>query len=380
MQSPLFDEYLKSDEKYEHVDLGGLFNRNVGYSVIPIPPSIIDSFDLNTFLSEQREFVSSDPNQLFVLGGFGALGNPSSFHHPLRREFMRKIYDFVAPAISFHYKFEWIFYSAGKDDKIPYSYLSMVPDRFAIRRNDQEVTPEAWHKDRSMNLNQSKDSFLLGGWVNLDKNKDQFFSCIPGEFPLFRETHSFYASQINVDVGGFKKEVPSEATLQRKVRVRIPPYHMILFNELITHEVAKGEKKRAFDESQTSYRYFVKWYISKKDTPYWSAQRFSNFLEDQTQIGMSYFQPDAPMYASAHTSTAIPKLMDFSNQFKDDVKNFVFKDSDKYPGVFLDRFIGQGNAMKPDVDAKRLGLKDWNLAFEEYSEEDVAIYFPRRMV
>jgi hypothetical protein len=380
MSVPLINDFEQSAEIYEDVDLSGLFDPKLGFSVIPIPSAIIDSFDLNTFLSEQVEYVHSDPNQLFVLGGFGALGNPSSFHHPLRREFMRKIYQFVAPAISYAYSFEWFFYSAGKQDKTPYSYLSMVPDRFAIRRSDQEVTPEAWHKDRSLNLNQSKDAFMLGGWVNLDKDKVQTFSCIPGEFPLFNQTHSFYASQLNVDVGGFKKEVLSEETLSRQVEVEIPPYHMIIFNELVTHEVAKGEKKRKFDASQTSYRCFVKWYISKKDTPYWSAERFSNFIEDQTQIGMSYFQPDAPMYASAHTSTSISKLTTFSDQFKPEVKNFVFKDSTKYPGVFLDRFIGQGNATKPNINAKRLGLRDWDLAFEEYSNADIEIYFPRRMI
>jgi len=373
--SELYDQF---EDIYHGINIQSLFDSSYGYAVIPLPHSIIDNFDIPTFLSEQQEFIQSDATQLFVLGGFGALGNPSSFHHPLRRQFMTEVYNFVGPLLAYQYKYSYIFYQLHTK-KSPYSYLSMVPDRFAIRRTDQELTPESWHRDRSMHLQQSKDAFLLGGWVNLDKTKDQYFSCIPGEFPLFDATHTFYANQLNVDNGGFQKENIPDELLAQKETIRIPPYHMIIFNELITHEVAKGEKKRAYDETQSSYRCFIKWYISKKDTPYWSAERFSNFIQDQTQIGMSYFQPDAPMYASAHTSTAIPKLMEFSNQFIPEVQNFVFKDSQKYPGKFVDRFLGQGNAMKPVVDSKRQGLKDWGKAFQDYSNLELQIYIPRRM-
>ena len=273
---------------------------------------------------------------------------------------MRQIYDFVAPLLA----------NTLKQHNDSYRYLSMLPDRFAVRRNDQQVGSETWHKDRSMQLDQAENSFLLGGWINLDKHIDQYFSCIPGDYPLFHQTYQYYRSQ--PPKGGFQGEV--NANTREKQTIIIPPYHMIIFNELITHEVVKGPTKRTYDDTKNSYRCYLKWYISQVPEPYWPKERFDNFIEDQTQIGMSYFQEDAPMYASAHTSTGIPILQRFSQQFRDEVKNFRFKDQQKYPGVYVDRFIG-----KEKNKDRRKGLKDWGLAFPPYEPYDKEIYIPKRI-
>lgn len=357
---------------YKDIDISDLFAVDKGYAVLPIDPRIIDGFDIREFLSDQREFKTKDPSQLFVLGGFQALGNPSSFHHPERRKFMTRLYNYAAPILAYSVV-------TANDSNFYYEYLSMIPDRFAIRRTDQQMSSETWHKDKSMTLPQSENAFLIGGWVNLDKNQNQYFSCIPGDAPRFRETHMYYQSQLSAGKGGFQGENVENAD-QRKVRVEIPPYHMILFNELLTHEVVKGPNKRQYDETKNSYRCYIKWYISRTSTPYWPIERMENFFEDQTQIGMSYYQPDAPMYASAHTSTAIPALKAISDQVIDEVKNFEFGDKQKYPGKHLDRFIGLGNSTKPKETAKRKGLKDWGLAFESYTQKELAIYQPRKMI
>lgn len=375
-ESSLLTTYLIHLSRYQGIDISSLFDEGRGYAIVPLPHNIIDEFDVKLFLEGQREYVNSNPNQLFVLGGFQAMGNPSSFHHPERRRLMTRIYNFVAPLLAEAITNTDQISLADKD----YAYLSMIPDRFAVRRSDQQMGAETWHKDKSMKLEQSKNSFLLGGWVNLDKSRAQHFSCIPGDYPSIYDTHNYYQSQLGVKGGGFTSENIPNAE-QRKVLVEIPPYHMIIFNELLTHEVVKGPSKRKYEESANSYRCYIKWYISSKNTPYWDAERFSNFIEDQTQIGTSYFQPDAAMYATAHVSTAIPSLQAFSQQFIPEVKNFQFKDSQKYAGSYLDRFIGQGNEQKPDAKGtkKRKGLKDWGLEFEEYTQSDLSIYIPRRI-
>jgi hypothetical protein len=364
--------YERHNSVYKGIDISDLFHPEKGYALVPLDHRIIDRFNIPAFLSDQREFSNQDPTQLFVLGGFQAMGNPSSFHHPERRKFMVALYNYVAPLIAYSVVSE-------ADAGMHYQYLSMIPDRFAVRRTDQQMMSETWHKDKSMTLPQSDQAFLIGGWVNLDKDQDQYFSCIPGDAPRFRETHMYYQSQLNADKGGFQGEKVENAD-ERSVKVQIPPYHMILFNELLTHEVAKGPTKRKFDSTKNSYRCYIKWYISATDTPYWPAERFSNFLEDQTQIGMSYFQPDAPMYASAHTSTAISTLKSFSDQMIPEVKNFEFKEKSKYPGKYVDRFLGQGNSTKVKEGVQREGLRQWGLAFENYTERERAIYIPRKMI
>lgn len=351
--------------------LEGILDPRMGYAVVPYPDEIRDQFNVIQFLREQREFTTADENQLFVLGGFQALGNPSSYHHPLRRQLMQAIYDYMAP----------IFASVMSNSYFSsYKYFSMIPDRFGVRRNDQQVSAETWHKDQSLDLERSRDAIVFGGWINLDpigSGKMQYFNGVPGEVIPPNQTEAYYAANVNRK-GGFSAEKEAIPQLdQRRQRIPVPPGHLVVFNELLTHEVAPGVKRSAFDPSQTSYRSYLKWFLSKNNRPYWKPSRLDNYFNNQSQIGMSMHQPDAPFYASAHYSTTTEPLIQISQRVIEPIRTFSIRGEKRAANNLAQRYMGQGNAQKPSEDLVRSGLVDWNLAFPPYTPAEKRIYEPR---
>jgi len=338
--------------------LEGLLDPTRGYAVLPFPDSIRDQFNVIQFLREQREFKTVDENQLFVLGGFQALGNPSSFHHPLRRQLMLDVYDYMIPIFAF------LLRNSPFQD---YKYISMIPDRFGIRRNDQQVGAETWHKDQSLDMERARNAIVFGGWINLDpigSGKMQYFNCVPGEVVSPNQNAGFYERALQ-NVGGFTarpEEVPRLNT--QRVRIPVPPGHLVVFNELLTHEVAPGVNKSAFDPSKTSYRCYLKWFVSKNARPYWRQSRLDNFFEHQSQIGMSIFQPDAPFYAGAHASTSTGPLIEISERVIDPIRTFSIHGQKIQADNLAQRYIGQGNKLRPSEDFVRQGLVDWGVGFE----------------
>jgi hypothetical protein len=343
--------------------LKDLVDNEKGYAVIPFPVEILNNFKVNEFLLGQKEFKNQDVNQLFVLGGFGAMGNPSSFHHPMRRALMQAIYEYMVP----------IFANVIRGSGLEYRYLSMIPDRFGIRRNDQQVGDESWHKDQSLDKERSRHAIVFGGWMNLDpidSGKIQYFSYAEGEVVPLNQTEDFYKA--NADrKGGFSAEA---GRMYNRRRIAIPPGHLVIFNELLTHEVAKGENKKAFDPSKTSYRCYLKWFLSKNESPYWPIYRLNNFFNNQTQIGMSIYQPDAPFYSSNHSSTSTDPLLYISDRVIDEVKGFEIKGEKKQLSNMAYRFMGQGQKTKPNENFERQGLVNWGLAFNAYSPAEKRMY------
>lgn len=353
--------------------LDGLIDPNLGYAVIPYPDEIRDQFNIIQFLREQREFTTVDENQLFVLGGFQAMANPSSYHHPLRRQLMVNIYKYMAP----------IFSSVIRNSRYrEYKYFSMIPDRFGIRRNDQQVGKETWHKDKSLDLERSRHAILFGGWINLDpigSGKMQYFNCVPGDVVTPEEGQGFYERNLQKK-GGFSAEKDFIPQLNaRRQRIQVPPGHLVVFNELLTHEVAPGDKKGDFDASKNSYRCYLKWFLSKNKEPYWKRSRMENFFNNQTQIGMSIYQPDAPFYASAHYSTSVDPLLEISQRVIEPIRTFEIRGSKINASNLAERYIGQGNRQAPSEDFIRRGLVDWNIAFPAYSELEKSIYEPKAL-
>ena len=365
--------YYKQSKARVHegpTPLEDIFNPARGYAVVPFPDEIRDQFNIIQFLREQREFTAVDENQLFVLGGFQALGNPSSYHHPLRRQLMKAIYDYMAP----------IFASVIRQSNFSeYKYFSMIPDRFGIRRNDQQVSKETWHKDQSLDLERSRDAIVFGGWINLDpvgSDKMQYFNCVPGEAIPPNQTEAYYAANANRK-GGFSAEVEAIPELdRRRQRIPVPPGHLVIFNELLTHEVAPGVNKSVFDASRTSYRSYLKWFLSKNNKPYWKPSRLDNYFDRQSQIGMSIHQPDAPFYAAAHFSTSSNPLRQISQGIIAPLRTFSIGGANPAANL-AQRYMGQGNAQKPSENLQRQGLVDWDLAFPPYTEEEKRIYQPR---
>lgn len=160
----------------------------------------------------------------FVLGGFGALGHPSTFHmHSVR----------VLRKIAYHCFYQHVF--APTYDRQQYQ-LEVLIDRLMVRPSYRKPTAEKWHRDESRGA--LPTDIIYGGWINLD-DTDQFFSC---------QRHSATANS----GGGFVAyAAPPEKSL-----IRIPPGHVLFFNETTLHEVMAKYR------SELSVRLFVGFRVS----------------------------------------------------------------------------------------------------------------------
>jgi len=266
----------------------------VGVIVLPYPTHIRNEFDTFTFLTEQKEFKdASAADSLFVMGGFGALGNPSSFNHPLIRQLRLSMFEFMKPNFAKLYK--------GK-------YIQTLVDRFAIRRAGTSLSPETWHRDVS-NVNKNgeivgeMDDIIYGGWVNLDTEQSQFFSCVPN-------THKDDFQKDGAGFSKLSKEESAEYKLKR-VKFEIPPGHMIIFNEKTVHEVCPTKCKNV------SCRLFMKYRISNTNTSLFPNSQIDEICTQQGVFPLSCVQMP-PMYAKLHRSNWKDRLEAFSKTVCDE--------------------------------------------------------------
>lgn len=198
-----------------------------GITVIPF----LDKEELEKyhkdFLKETTnfpEYISPDYKELLVKGGFGAFGNPSSFHnHTIRK--LRLEMDKLAR--SFFKSFE-------KDNKNPKN-LEQLFDRFSLRIKGSSTTAESWHRDIAPLKKDFKDDLVFGGWLNLDIEKDQYFSCVLNTHLDDKETKGF---ALEKDQKSMEKKYRTLST-----KVKCPPGHWIVFYQNILHEVLKVTQK-----------------------------------------------------------------------------------------------------------------------------------------
>ena len=184
--------------------------------------------------------INSVGNTLvYVLGGFAALGNPSSFHNEFVRNLRIRTRRAVTP----------LFRSIIKNNpNIPVrdeTGLEMLIDRMMYRLESQAPSAESWHRDVAPSDKIETHDEIYGGWLNLD-TKSQFLSCIPG-------------SHLGISLKKLKKgfaSVPKEHIGQvdkYKIRYEIPPGHIVIFPQYIIHEVIS--KKALYD----MMRLFIGW-------------------------------------------------------------------------------------------------------------------------
>ena len=303
--------------------------KTKGVTVVPFPEQ--EQFELHTFLTEQKEFVNSTVDTTFVMGAFGALGNPSSFHHPQVRQLRLNIFNHIKPYLQ---------------EQFPEHYIECLPDRFCIRNPDTSLSSESWHRDISNVHNKTQtrtghdDDVIYGGWINLDKNNTQYFSCVP------------YTHTDTTNEGGFakiKKEEAAQAQYKAKrEKIAIPPGHMLIFNEKTVHEVSPTKQKTK------SYRLFMKYRLTRERQPLFPNNR--QVAIDQGVFPLSLAQ-NPPIYGKLHAVNWKPRLETFSQNIRPE-----FMDK-KSPYVRVQRF------MSSLVDVQ------YEL-FPPYTEEELAILTP----
>jgi len=260
-----------------------------GVAVIPYPEHIRKSFNCTRFLSEQKEFIRPVKDTTkYVMGGFGAFGNPSSFHHEEVRKLRLSIFKYVHPLFKNTFKGQ---------------YLEGIVDRFAKREPGTSVSPESWHRDIS-NVKKKKThgdpgDTIYGGWVNLDETNTQYFTCVPS-------TH-----MEEVVGAGFAKITKTDIPVynSKKEKISVPPNHLIIFNEKLVHAVTPSKIKT------DTYRLFMKYRITTNPScPLFSTAEISKIIDEQGVFPLSLEQTP-PMYSKMHMVNWRSRVEEFSLNF-----------------------------------------------------------------
>jgi hypothetical protein len=294
-----------------------------GVAVIPCPADILDRFQLDTFLSEQKEYIESTTDTLFVMGGFGALGNPSSYHHPEVRRLRLDVFNYVKP----------LFKTLS-----PEHYVECLPDRFCIRNPGTSLSRESWHRDIS-DPTPSQTDMIFGGWINLNKDEPQYLSCVP------------YTHTDDAEGGGFTRIDANVAKefKKRRQRIAVPPGHMLIFNEKTVHEVCPTK------QSSKSFRLFMKYRLTLEPNPLFP----DNMQVAQTQgvFPLSVVQ-NPPLYGRMHAACWKDRLEEFSHNIRPE---FIDPKNKSYKRVY--RFM-------PSLQESGCEM------FAPYTDEELAILVP----
>jgi hypothetical protein len=300
-----------------------------GVSIYPIPTELLQRFDIQKYLHEQKEYININDNTEFIISNFGAHGNPSSQHHPIARDFRLGVFNHIKQSLQ-------------SDPKFSDKYLQCLPDRFSQRF--RKPSKEAWHKDVSIDYSVFTNSVILGGWANLD-DKDQFFSCIIG-------------SHLEPAPGeGFAKLSKDNKKMYnaRKTVVRIPPGHAISFDEKITHEIADVKF------TGVSRRLYMKYHISSDSRSAIDVDVIQRAIFEQGVFQMNQWN-SMPMYEKIHLVFWSDKLVEFSRN----IKSVFLAKPNKKGNVYVQRYM---------VSLLESGLG----MFPEYRDEEIEILFPVKM-
>lgn len=282
----------------------------------------------NEVSSEFPEFKQEafTPMDTYVLGSFGAYGNPASFHNP----FVRSIRDMVHPEGKKALRHIYGEHS-GK-------MFHQLYDRMCKRPAGSSYQGEAWHRDVASGFEALlPEDHIWGGWLNLDSSQ-QLFTCVLNSAVPFGQ--------------GFARQGPPP---ERDITtVKIDPGWMILFRQDILHTVHLS--KFNYD----SYRLFIGWRVTSSQEPLYDVE---DIIQRQTVPPLPSGQYP-PMFSAMHDSALLhKKTIPWSDRLIHDfVKDLRTVGGD--PKMVCPRFI-------------RRGLVDMGKAYIEYFSFDRDIFFPR---
>lgn len=287
-----------------------------------------------------QEYVKHESDQQYVLGGFSAFANPSSFHNPtvriLREWCMATVIDVMKGLVT------------NKQTK-----LEQIIDRMMIRRKGLNPSKESWHRDEAPSI--KTGDVVFGGWINLDSTP-QYFSCIPRSHKV---NSSGGGGFVKIDAKTLKmyNQKSSIKTNMTKTKVEIGPGDIIIFNENILHEVLPNKSKNDM------YRLFLGWRLTKYKTPL--IEDLENKLALQAVMPLKSNQIP-PMYAKLHWTNHIQKLVDFSKIMHPKCLEIKKMKSGKHKNK-------EFNVVKRFLPS--LSEMEFNL-YHEYSEREKNIYYP----
>lgn len=316
--------------------------------------------------SEENPDLDSAGNPLlYVLGGFAAFANPASFHNPMVRKIRKKVRKKVLP----------IFREMIKDIKDSKrksaTKLEMLIDRMVYRHKSQTPSAESWHRDVTPKKYLVEGDEIFGGWVNLDLDKTQAFSCI-------------FGSHLGVDLRSLKEgfaALPKDQMKKLnkiKSKATIPPGHIIIFPQYIFHEVVS--KKASYDMR----RLFTGWRTTIDNGPLF--EDIEQMLRDQAVIPLPSGQLP-PLYSANHRSCFLRKpFCPIRDDKKFKVSTMQWSDETFKKtgpsGVSLFQYFPPRNGKESYklVSRHMKSLKKYGFPmYKEYSNEEIELYKPNKI-
>ena len=316
-------------------------------------------------IDEFPEYKVQGRNAQRVLGGFGAFGNPSSFHHPTVRSLRSSLRRSLLP----------LFTAYAAVAGLHSAHLETLIDRLCVRCRDfGNVSSESWHRDiYSGSRDLPESDVIFGGWANLS-NDVQRFVCLLGSHNDARDNSSGFAVLSPEDI---KKHALRERLLAQANKhygsvktnahghITIPPGHVVIFFQHILHTVLGGKQPIV-----PQLRLFCGYRLTHDTCPL--------FNYDTTNMSVPYLPSGQmpPMYSQNH-------YMFFSKSAKYrewGQKTFrpqclfarTTKDGTMYhtPGCFND--TGCFNKQRTMSSLAQMGL-----SLEPYTSDDISILRPQ---
>jgi hypothetical protein len=271
--------------------------RTEGFTVVPI-----DWMTGARLVATQQRLVNElhsmpefkQPTDTFVLGGFSALGNPSSFHNLTVRELRQQAFSELLPLFS-----QTIDRLSGGRQQWK---LEQLIDRVLYRKTSLVPPKESWHRDESP-LSKQGD-IIFGGWWNLTSNHKDLFSCVPR---THQQAFGGLLRQSSTQSGftPIKDEDMTEIYSKRKKLVSVPPGCILIFNQLLVHEILA--KKLRVD----LLRVFLCWRLTQSSEPL--IANISHLLEEQAVVPLKSGQIP-PLYAKLHWTNWRSKIVEFTEE------------------------------------------------------------------
>ena len=275
---PQTREYKLSQELFEN-----------GVAVVPVEwvnKSVLKSFrsKFENTCDTFPEFIQPVKDKDYVLGGFNALGNPSSFHNHFVRDLRVWSMWSIVPVLKH--------LANGRN-------IEQVVDRMLFRPHKQKTTRETYHRDEAENA--LPDDDIFGGWWNID-SVDQYFSCVPKTHKLVNKHRGFAAIKNKNEIAEYEKT---------KVLVKIPPGHIMIFYEKLVHEIVPKPAP-----VNGMIRLFLGWRLTHSKESLFTNDTLLDALKNQSVMKLKSGQTP-PMYAKLHWTNWRKKIVDFSTQVKD---------------------------------------------------------------
>lgn len=320
------------------MDTLGQHLQSVGAVVVPVfPPEELSRANRRLYREidlypEYRGKNSIETPR--VLGGFGAFGNPSSFHSPT----VRAVRQVILPVA------RKVFTQAYSQPAPQALVLEQLLDRVCLRTPGTKIPAESWHRDITpphVKLPRPDGTVekepirlpsaqVFGGWVNLNEagGEDQQFIFVP-------ESHKEdpTASQLK-GFAPISKECHPAFSERCKV-LTVPPGHLLIFFQHIVHKVAPVEYK------SPSLRLFIGWRVGGPETPFFGNEYTDRVLANFEAPSLPSGQRP-PLYSANCLSIRNAKTIAWSRRALKSsllVQKIPTKKSGKDPYTIAPRFL-----------------------------------------